>query len=298
MTKTGILLIMRLRKSNLASRSDARKPSQAKGKTMLCEKLSPKFAAFLLLVLTLSVSPLFAQTDPEVPKPAAIEAEMILIPGGEFVMGKDEEGVSGPAHKVYIDSFYMDKHEVTNAQYLEFCTQTGRATPEFWDMNEFHSGPDFPDHPVTGISWRDAAAYAEWAGKRLPSEAEWEYAARGGLVGMNYPHGDELDSAQANYTLAGLEGTVAVGSFLANGHGLHDMAGNVWEWVADYYDGEYYRNSPPKNPSGPDDGKFKVIRGGGWHSGPYCNRVYYRNALPPNWVDFAVGFRCADDLGE
>jgi iron(II)-dependent oxidoreductase len=250
----------------------------------------------VLLILAFDFGMSFSQSDQQPQKAIEAQAEMVLIPGGEFVMGKDDEGVCGPAHKVYIDSFYMDKHEVTNAQYLEFCTQTGRALPEFWGMKQFRSGPDFPNHPVTGISWSDAKAYAEWAGKRLPTEAEWEYAARGGLADMSYPHGDELDSAQANYTLADLEGTVAVGSFPPNGYGLHDMAGNVWEWVADYYDGEYYRKSPLENPAGPEDGKFKVIRGGGWHSGPYCNRVYYRNALPPNWVDFAVGFRCAKDV--
>ncbi|NIN00160.1 MAG: SUMF1/EgtB/PvdO family nonheme iron enzyme [candidate division Zixibacteria bacterium] len=263
---------------------------------MLSTRFLLRAAIWVLLILALNVEMSFSQSNQQLQKTIETQAELVLIPGGEFVMGKDDEGDCSPAHKVYVDSFYMDKYEVTNAQYLEFCKETGRALPEFWGMKQFRSGPDFPDHPVVGISWRDANAYAEWAGKRLPAEAEWECAARGGLVGMNYPQGNELDSAQANHTLADLEGTVAVGGFAPNGYGLHDMAGNVWEWVADYYDGAYHKSSPYRNPTGPEKGKLKVIRGGGWHSGPSCNRVYYRNALPPNWVDFAVGFRCAKDF--
>jgi sulfatase modifying factor 1 len=263
---------------------------------MLCMRAFPK--AIMSITFVLAISFLISCSQPE-QKPqeiSPVEAELVLIPGGDFLMGKDEEGDCSPAHTVYIDSFYIDKYEVTNSQYLEFCEETGRKFPEFWGKKEFHSGPDFPNHPVVGISWSDAKSYAEWAGKRLPTEAEWEYAARGGLVGLNYPNGDELDSADANYTLGGPEGIAPVGSFPPNGYGLHDMAGNVFEWVSDYYGGDYYETSPYENPTGPEEGKFRVIRGGGWHSGPYCNRVYYRNALPGQWVDFAVGFRCAKNL--
>ena len=218
---------------------------------------------------------------------------LVLIPAGEFLMGKDGRDDHSPAHRIMIDSFYLDKYEVTNAQYLEFCQETGRALPEFWGMKEFHSGSDFPNHPVVGISWFEARAYAEWAGKRLPTEAEWEYAGCGGLVGQEYPHGSDLTPASANYTIHGapVQGAVPVGSYPPNGYGLHDMAGNVVEWVADYYDKDYYASSPDTNPTGPPKGKFRVIRGGGWHSGPTCNRVYYRNALFPTWRDFNIGFR-------
>ena len=123
-------------------------------------------------------------------------------------------------------------------------------------------------------------------------EAEWEYAALGGIEGKDFPNGDGLDSTLANFSSSG---TVPVGSYPTNGYGLCDMAGNVVEWVSDYYDGDYYENSPKKNPKGPDKGKFCVIRGGGWHSGKYCNRVVHRNALIKSWVDFNVGFRCARD---
>ena len=142
----------------------------------------------------------------------------------------------------------------------------------------------------------DAGAFAEWIGGRLPTEAEWEYAARGGLEGKAYPWGDEIEPALANYARTGTTGTKTVGSHPPNGFGLNDMSGNVVEWVADRYDPAYYARSPKADPRGPEAGKHRVIRGGGWHSGPYCNRVYFRNALPANWVDISVGFRIAKDV--
>jgi iron(II)-dependent oxidoreductase len=229
---------------------------------------------------------------------------MVLIPAGEFIMGKDAEDDQhadhGPAHPVRLESFYLDKYEVTNAEYLEYCEQTGARLPEFWGMEEFRSGPGFPSHPVVGISAGEAAKYAEWAGKRLPTEAEWEYAARGGLAGADYPHGDLLEEHDANYwSWPVLRSTgdrlMPVGSYGANGYGLHDMAGNAAEWVADRYDAGYYQRSPLDDPTGPERGEFQVFRGGGWHSGPGCVRVWYRNGLPANWRDFNVGFRCARD---
>ena len=242
--------------------------------------------------------PLFFYTLPNL-QPQSSDSpqdDMVLIPGGEFIMGKEEENIDNPAHVVLLDSFFLDKYEVTNSQYLRFCNSTGRALPEFWEMDEFHSGPDYPDHPVVGVSWIDARDYAEWIGKRLPTEAEWEYAARGGLVGKIYPNGDEIDSTTANYTVAGRKkGTVPVGNYPPNGFGLHDMTGNVAEWVYDHYEKDYYLVSPKYNPKGPLQGKFQVIRGGGWHTGPGCSQVYFRNAIRFNWVDFNVGIRCASD---
>ena len=220
-------------------------------------------------------------------------AEMVLIPAGEFQMGDVSAGDHTPLHPVQVSTFWMDRYEVTNAQYFAFCSTTHRKLPEFWGKGEFHSSLDFPDYPVVGVSWNDAKAYAEWCGKRLPTEAEWEYAARGGLVGKKYPSGDTLNATLANFSSAG---TVRVGNYPANGFGLYDMMGNVVEWVADYYDKDYYKTSPSKNPPGPEHGKFRVIRGGGWHSGPSCNQLYFRNALPQNWLDFNVGFRCAKSV--
>jgi iron(II)-dependent oxidoreductase len=232
----------------------------------------------------------------QAPQESKDYSAMVLIPAGEFMMGHDSEGDHSPVHKVYIDSFYMDKYEVTNAQFQKYCEETESNYPEYWGMEEFKSGPEFPNHPVLGISWYEAVSYAEWAGKRLPTEAEWEYAARGGLIDNDYPYGPDADSSMANYTVSGVaRGPMPVGSYPANGFGLHDMSGNVVEWVVDFYDDEYYAASPDKNPTGPEKGKFKVIRGGGWHTGPYCNRVYFRNALRSNWRDINIGFRCTKD---
>jgi iron(II)-dependent oxidoreductase len=227
---------------------------------------------------------------------ANIIEELALIPDGEFFMGSDSEGDHNPVHKIKIDTFYMDKYEVTNREYLKFCKATRHKLPEFWNIESFRCGLDYPDHPVIGVSWHDAVEFAVWCGKRLPTEAEWEYAARGGLTGMNYPNGRTLQPSHGNYTKSGKGGPIRVGSYQSNGFGLYDMQGNVVEWTLDFYNSNYYSSSPSVNPQGPSSGRFRVIRGGGWHSGPYCNRVYYRNALPPNWVDFNVGFRCAKDF--
>ncbi len=220
--------------------------------------------------------------------------DMVLIPGGEFTMGSDTDGDHAPAHRVMLRAFYIGMYEVTNAEYFEFCQATGHRLPEFWGEDVRRSGPEYPNHPVTGISWRDATEYAEWRGMRLPTEAEWELAARGGIAGRHYPTVDTISPAEANFG-SSLGGPVDVGSYPENGFGVYDMAGNVFEWVADWYSADYYATGPVENPSGPESGKFRVIRGGSWHSGPYCLRVYYRNGLPPQWVDFGVGLRLAQD---
>ena len=227
---------------------------------------------------------------------ASFTEELVLISGGEFLMGADPESDHYPVHTVCLDAFYIDRCEVTNAQYLRFCKGTGHRLPFFWGMAGFRCGPDYPNHPVVGVSWRDAVAYATWCGKRLPTEAEWECAARGGLVGKNYPNGDTIEPADGNYAKSDKRGPVAVGSYPPSGFGLHDMQGNVVEWVWDWYAPGYYAYSPVVNPKGPESGRFRVIRGGGWHSGAYCNSVYFRNALPPNWLDFNIGFRCVKGI--
>jgi len=229
----------------------------------------------------------------------AAQAGMVLVPGGTFWMGSNANDrlSSYPAHPVTLPSFYMDPFEVTNREYNEFCLKTGHKFPEFWGMEVYSSGTDFPDHPVVGVSHFDATLYAEWAGKRLPTEAEWEYAARGGLENIAYPFGEMADHSEARFTDpdAG-QGPVKTGSYKPNGFGLYDMSGNAWEWVSDWFDSGYYDESPSENPIGPEEGSFRVIRGGGWHSGPGCVSVFYRNGLPQHWVDFAGGFRCVKDL--
>jgi formylglycine-generating enzyme len=221
------------------------------------------------------------------------DPSMVLIPAGEFTMGKNSPNVTDwqPEHKVSVDAFYMDKCEVTNSQYYEFCTKTNTSLPEFWGSSQFKCSLEYPDNPVVGVTFYDAMKYAQWAGKRLPTEAEWEYAARGALSDCIYPWGNQIDSTYANYGKK-YKTTLKVGSFKPNGYGLFDMSGNVWEWTMDNYKDDYYANSPNQNPKGPAAGRFKVIRGGSWHSGAMCNQTYYRNGLPPSWIDFGVGFRC------
>jgi sulfatase modifying factor 1 len=222
---------------------------------------------------------------------------MVLIPAGEFTMGKNSSNPTDwqPEHTVFVDAFYMDKYEVTNIQYYEFCIKTNNPLPEFWGSSQFKCSLEYPDHPVFGVSFIDAIRYSNWAGKRLPTEGEWEYAARGGLPDSNYPWGNHIDSTLVNFGRK-YKTTLEVGSFKPNGYGLFDMSGNVWEWTIDNYGDDYYSNSPGQNPVGPSNGRFKVIRGGSWHSGAMCVQTYYRNGLPSNWIDFAVGFRCVKSL--
>lgn len=222
---------------------------------------------------------------------------MVIVPAGEFTMGK---GVDfGPAHRVRISSFLMDKYEVTNREYIKFCKATGYKLPEFYNTDNFRCGDKYPDYPVIGINWYDAQKYAEWCGKRLPTEAEWEYAARGGLQDMDYPNGNVWPEKKPVQDPSGWQNFIEpAGGDLPNGYGLHNMAGNVWEWVSDYYSDTWYKESGMDNPSGPANGSSRVIRSGSWHSGGMCKKVYYRKGLPGNWCDFGVGFRCARDIGK
>ena len=229
-------------------------------------------------------------------------AEMVLIPAGNFQMGSDDgEDDEKPVHTVYADAFYMDKYEVTNAQYRRFVQATKYSEPTGygyvdgewrggfrpWSDNRF-SGDD---QPVVCVSWADAQAYAEWAGKRLPTEAEWEKAARGGLIGMEYPCGNEIAEENANYG-DNIGNATPVDSYPPNSYGLYDMAGNVWEWCADWYDENYYANSVSLNPIGPDSGTVRVLRGGSWYYNPFALRVAFRFNFNPSLTYSLVGFRC------
>jgi len=189
-------------------------------------------------------------------------SEMMRIPVGSFEMGDYfGEGSTNerPVHRVELDEFYMDSREVTNSQYGVFMDQTGYRKPKYWNNTKYNQ----TNQPVVGVDWNDAVAYAKWAGKRLPTEAEWEYAARGGLVGKRYPGGDEISHDDANYDRKVGKARV-VGSYPANGYGLYDMAGNVYEWCQDWYSSDYYSSSPTQNPTGPDTGSRRVLRGGDW----------------------------------
>jgi len=249
-------------------------------------------------------------------------APMVLIPAGEFMMG-DHDGdgwdYERPVHAVYLDAFYIDKYEVTNAQFKKFVEANpewgnDRIDPRYhdgdylldWNGNNYPEGKG--DHPVICVSWYAAAAYAQWAGKRLPTEAEWERAARGTFVGegnyKRYVWGDEWPPPEGagNFYSQYIDGydddypeTAPVGRFNPNGYDLRDMAGNVWEWCQDWYDGGYYSRSPRENPTGPNSGNYRVIRGGCWSYGSwYSLRVASRYDYgAPDGTSHDLGFRCA-----
>ena len=261
---------------------------------------------------------------------------MVYIEEGEFLMGTGKGfPFEGPVHRVWLEGFYIDTTEVTNTQFREFVEATGFETEserlgwsgvfdgsigEWEAVNgadwRHPSGPDSSiddkdDYAVVHVSWDDAAAYAKWAGKRLPTEAEWEYAARGGLDDATYPWGDELTPRGAHRANIwqgrfphhdqgddGFGSVAPVRRFPPNGYGLHDMAGNVWEWVSDWYAPNYYRTSPTRNPPGPSVGQNKVQRGGSWTcSTNYCQgyRVAARQHTPTDSALNNLGFRCARD---
>jgi len=221
-------------------------------------------------------------------------APMVLVPAGEFQMGSDIGDIDEkPIHKVYLDEFYIDVYEVTNEQYRKFIDATKHEPSLYWDDPKCNA----PDQPVVGVTWQDAVDYCKWAGKRLPTEAEWEKSARGGLVGKQYPLGDDENIEETPEPMAqenpGLNSAYPVGCFKPNAYGLHDMERNAWEWCHDWYGEEYYANSSEKNPQGPDTGDEKVLRGGSWFSGIYTPLpVSYRYRFDPEKSSVLIGFRC------
>jgi formylglycine-generating enzyme required for sulfatase activity/predicted Ser/Thr protein kinase len=232
-------------------------------------------------------------------------ALMVLVPQGAYSIGSNDreaDASEAPLHTVTLDAFLIDKFEVTAAQYRRFCEATGRDFPAQppWSREA---------HPIVNVDWDDAGAYCKWAGGRLPTEAEWEAAARGGAVNAVYPWGDDFRCAMGNfddetghtpYTVPGGPGcdniaeTAPVGRFPANGYGLYDMAGNVWEWCSDWFGEAYYRQGPAANPAGPPSGEYHVVRGGAWVNPlPYYFRASSRNWYEPDFRSDFVGFRCA-----
>jgi formylglycine-generating enzyme required for sulfatase activity len=259
-------------------------------------------------------------------------AEIVFVPPGEFLMGSDADEIDRiwrrfnwpdewkqhtqgeqPAHRVRVDGFWVYRKNVTVAQYRRFCTRTGRSMPAApaWGWVD--------DHPMVNVSWEDAKAYCAWARVRLPYEAEWEYAARGGNTGLggkartvfawgdSYPKSRVANLADESFKKShyyhrgfflfdgyddGYTHTSPVGAFPANGFGLHDMAGNVWQWCEDWSDEAYYRNSPAVNPHGPSRGKERVLRGGAFDTIPAITRISRRIRNVPGIRHDEKGFRC------
>ena len=229
---------------------------------------------------SLAPSKLVIEKDPEV---------MMLIPAGTFSMGNEARNEDErPVHNVYVNAFYIDVAEVTCTRYGRFLKETGYSSNQLWNPEY-----DRPDDPVVGVNWYDATAFAKWAGKRLPTEAEWEKAARSGLIGDKYPWGDEITREKANYNSFG---TTLVKSYEPNGYGLYDIAGNVWEWCQDWYGKDYYKTTPRKSPRGPMFAERKVVRGGAWFNNESALQVSNRHKIYPDIGSFNIGFRCVKSL--
>ena len=228
---------------------------------------------------------------------------MVYVPAGEFIMGSNNgDPDERPIHEVYLDAFWMDEHEVTLGQFQEFITST-----------DYSAAPcgEGEDHPVACVDWYSAQAYCQWARKRLPTEAEWEKAARG-TNGRIFPWGDSFDGTRLNFCDSncseswssysyndGFKGTAPVGSYTSNEYGLFDMAGNVFEWVADWYGEGYYNESPDKNPQGPTSGTTRVDKGGSFARPSYNSHGSYRQWGYPDATSYTdTGFRCvvSDEL--
>lgn len=284
---------------------------------------------------------------------ADADAAMVLLPGGEFLMGTDDPVADpavgeGPVHEVVVSPFWIDRHAVSNRRFAAFVAATGWVTDaerEGWSFVFSGSLPaGFPetrgvegarwwrqvfgadwrhpegphsdiverlDHPVVHVSWNDARAFCRWSGKRLATEAEWEYAARGGLAQRRFPWGDDCAPGGAHAMNVyqgtfpegdtaddGYAGTAPVGAFAPNGYGLHNMTGNVWEWCADWFDSGYYLRSPRHDPTGSATGTHRVIRGGSFlcdDSSGARYRVAARSANAPESATANLGFRCVEN---
>lgn len=258
--------------------------------------------------------------------PEELVPRFVRIPSGRFSMGAaDGDADERPAHVVELDAFQIGVYPVTQDQYAEFVQATGHRAPAlremplivtretedaFRDLSAAYAwrGSEPPrglgHHPVTLVTVQDALAYCAWLSGylghaiRLPTEAEWECAARGGLEGRRYPWGDDVDPSRANFlpdrALKAHRGTEPVGRYEPNAFGLYDMSGNVWEWVADWYAAEAYQEQPRRNPRGPASGVLRIVRGGSWVTDDVSQLACaHRHKVPEDTYAYSIGFRVA-----
>jgi formylglycine-generating enzyme required for sulfatase activity len=294
-------------------------------------RASPAVGAFVAVSVLLAAL-ITRPASPALSATGAAPDGMVLIPGGAFLMGISRESIESeyrhlsprvramllaetPRHRVTVAAFYMDRFEVTNRQFQQFLDENPEWRPDRIDP-KLHNGdylkhwkngsyqPEKADHPVVFVSWYAAMAFARWAEKRLPAEAEWEYAARGGLENAEYPWGNDAPSPKkANYAGSDRGDTVPVGSYPANGYGLHDMAGNVWEFTLDEWQDSYENFRDPRQTVAATLSSdwlkvitSRVIRGGSWGGAPVNLRGAFRDSHPPAGAGSHVGFRCVKSV--
>jgi formylglycine-generating enzyme len=250
--------------------------------------------------------------------------DLARIPAGDFLMGAaDAEDDERPVHRVFVSEFYIGRYAVTNDEYARFVRETGYPPPSVRGLPLVANGerdsmfrelaapyewegplppPGRGNHPVVLVRFEDAASYCEWLAAvidrrvRLPTEAEWEKAARGGVEGRRYPWGDALDESCANFltdpSTKPRRGTRSGGTYAPNGYGLYDVTGNVWEWVSDWYARDYYGQGEPRDPRGPAAGQMRIVRGGSWVNDEQSMlRCAYRHTVPPDTYAYSIGFR-------
>jgi len=227
------------------------------------------------------------------------EPELVLIPEGWFQMGSESgQDNEHPVHRVWIDAFRLAAFQVTNADYARFLQATAEAAPPFWNDPKFNH----PQQPVVGVSWFEAVNYCDWLSQqtgsryRLPTEAQWERAARGGVEGQLYPWGNAPPQSLPDYAERWQKGPEPVGRYAPNAFSLHDICENVHEWCADWFQPDYYSISPERNPRGPETGVRRASRGGSWRHHVKVSRCAARSSIPPDFRYADYGFRIACDL--
>jgi serine/threonine protein kinase len=270
-------------------------------------KNNPPPQAYAASSAVLPKAPLFLSSPPVRPTHAAAPAriltrdgaEMILIRAGSFWMGHNKlDPDARPLRELYLNDYYVDRYPVTNELYQRFVSETGYPPPTHWWDPRKHNGLFYPleqsTHPITNIRYEDALVYCQWAGKRLPTEAEWEKACRHTDQRL-FPWGDHWQEGRANF---GRPSTSPVNQFPQgqSPYGVFDLLGNVWEWVADWYTADAYRHLPPKNPRGPAHGQYRIVRGGSHSDRPGTIHVITRGFRPPDLPGSSLGFRCAMDI--